>query len=98
MSIHRSTFRKHRSPPTGYRLPARIASGSRHNTVLGMESLESREMLAATVVADYVVTQNWGSGFQGQVTLTNQQAAAVPNWTLQFDYGASITSIWDGKI
>ena len=55
-------------------------------------------MLTATVVASYAVTQNWGSGFEGQIKLTNQQTIAVPNWTLEFDFGASITSIWDGRI
>ncbi len=55
-------------------------------------------MLTATVVASYAVTQNWGSGFEGQINLTNQQTVAVPNWTLEFDFGASITSIWDGRI
>ena len=55
-------------------------------------------MLTATVVASYAVTQNWGSGFEGQIKLTNQQTIAVPNWTLEFDFGASITSIWDGQI
>ena len=39
-----------------------------------------------------------GSGFQGTVTLQSQQAAAVTNWRLEFDYAANITSIWDAKI
>ncbi len=55
-------------------------------------------MLAATVVADYAVSQNWRSGFQAQVKLSNQQTIAVNNWTLEFDFGANITSIWDGHV
>jgi hypothetical protein len=94
-----SGFRKHRSPPSGYRPLAEHAEYSRRQSRRSaVEALEPRALLAATVVADYAVTQNWGSGFEGQITLTNQQAAAVPNWTLEFDFGASITSIWDGRI
>ncbi|HEY2760890.1 MAG TPA: cellulose binding domain-containing protein, partial [Pirellulales bacterium] len=97
MTIHRSSFRKHRSPPTGYRPPIAL-SGARIARHSAFESLEPRALLAATVAADYEVTQNWGSGFQAQLTLRNSQSTPVSNWTLEFDYGASITSIWDGKI
>jgi Cellulose binding domain/Calx-beta domain/Glycosyl hydrolases family 18 len=94
-----SRFRKHRSPPSGYRPLAEHAEYLRRKSHrAAIEALEPRALLAATVVADYAVTQNWGSGFEGQITLTNQQAVAVPNWTLEFDFGASITSIWDGRI
>ena len=55
-------------------------------------------MLAAGVVASYSLTQDWGSGFQAQIQLTNQQATSVPNWQVQFDFSRNITSIWDAKI
>jgi hypothetical protein len=50
------------------------------------------------VAANYAVTQDWSSGFQAQISLVNQQASAVPNWTLAFDYSASIAAIWDAKV
>lgn len=99
MNFGHSPFRKHRSPPIRYR-PTLLQSRKTHhsNYRAGLETLEPRTMLAATVVPNYVVTQSWGSGFEGQITLTNQQTTAVGNWQLAFDYGASITSIWDGSI
>ena len=63
-----------------------------------LEVLEPKVVLAANVVAAYTVTQDWGTGFEGQIKLTNQQSTAVKNWSLAFDYGALITQIWDGKI
>ncbi|MBM4070138.1 MAG: hypothetical protein FJ271_14475 [Planctomycetes bacterium] len=66
-------------------------------TRLEIENLESR-VVPAGVVASYAVTQDWGSGFQAQVQLKNQQTSAVSNWRLEFDYAASISSIWDARI
>ncbi len=60
--------------------------------------LEPKVVLAANVVAAYTVTQDWGTGFEGQIKLTSQQTTAISNWSLAFDYGALITQIWDGKI
>jgi chitinase len=99
MNFGHSLFRKHRSPLGGFQ-SAKRERGNRTNSNhrFVVESLEPKTMLAATVVPTYVVTQNWGSGFQAEITLTNQQATAVKNWQLAFDYGASITSIWDGAI
>ncbi len=64
---------------------------------LEIECLEGREVPAG-VIASYAVTQDWGSGFQGQVQLNNQQTNAVSNWRLEFDDAASINSIWDARI
>jgi hypothetical protein len=66
-------------------------------TILGLETLEDRVVPAGGVLENYSVTQDWGSGFQAQLQLVNQQAA-VSNWQVQFNYGAPITSIWNTGI
>ena len=76
------------------RLRAKLAKGPAQLTA---ESLETRALLAA-VVADYGVAGDWGSGFQAGITLESQDAAAVENWTLSFDYEATIGSIWDAQV
>jgi hypothetical protein len=48
--------------------------------------------------AAFAVTSDWGSGFGGQITITNTQATGVNNWSLSFDWDRSITDIWDGSI
>ncbi|MDG3005072.1 cellulose binding domain-containing protein [Paludisphaera mucosa] len=50
------------------------------------------------VAAAFAVTQDWGSGLQATVTLTNRQSAAVADWVLEFDYTAGITQIWDAQV
>lgn len=61
------------------------------------ELLEGR-LVPAGVRVDFAVTQDWGSGLQANVILTNTDSSPVNNWKLSFDYGATITSIWDAKI
>ena len=77
-------------------LPIRAQGrSSRRARHLAVEAMEGRTLLTA---AAFQVTQDWGSGFGGQVAITNTQATPVNNWSLAFDFDRSITSIWDGKI
>ena len=66
-------------------------------TRLELEALEAREVPAG-VVPTYTVTSDWGSGFQADLQLANQQASSVPSWRLEFDLAASISSIWNAQI
>ena len=61
----------------------------------GLELLEGRALLSS---AAFAVTSDWGSGFGGQVTITNTQSTPVSNWSLGFTWDRSITQIWDGTI
>ena len=69
-----------------------------HSRSAGIEPLEERRMLTVGVTASYAVSNDWGSGFQAAIQLTNQQATPVANWQLQFDFARNITSIWDATI
>lgn len=63
---------------------------------LGIEFLEDR--LSPAQVA-FAITQDWGSGFQGQLAITNALTdPAVADWQLEFDYDAQVNSIWDARI
>ncbi|MFI7617057.1 chitinase [Nonomuraea terrae] len=52
---------------------------------------------AATATASFVKTADWGSGFEGRVTVTNTTATSMNGWNVQFDVpaGFSIPSAWD---
>ncbi|MEV4385535.1 cellulase family glycosylhydrolase [Micromonospora sp. NPDC049580] len=52
---------------------------------------------AATVV--FSVTNNWGSGYQGQVTVTNDTSAPISSWRVEFDLpaGSSISQSWNAQ-
>jgi GH18 family chitinase len=47
------------------------------------------------ISVEYATTADWGSGFGGQITITNQSQEAISNWTLEFTTRATIDSIWN---
>ena len=48
--------------------------------------------------ASFVVINDWGAGFQGAITITNNNASPVVNWRLEFDWDRNLTQIWDAVI
>ena len=61
----------------------------------GLEQLEGRALMTS---AAFALTSDWGTGFGGQITITNTQSTAISNWTLAFNWDRAITQIWDGAI
>ena len=47
---------------------------------------------------EYETTSDWGSGFNGQITLTNVGSTAWSDWTVEFDWDRNITQIWNAEI
>ena len=52
----------------------------------------------SSIPVAFTVTNDWGSGFQASMKITNNTTAALNNWTLEFDWNRNITQIWDGVI
>lgn len=48
--------------------------------------------------ARYTTTSDWGSGFCGEIAVTNDTGAALSDWTLEFDFDRSLTSVWEGTV
>lgn len=53
---------------------------------------------ASASSVQFALTNDWGSGFQAGITLTNQGSTSLTGWSLEFDFPYSITSIWDAKV
>ena len=47
---------------------------------------------------NYSQIEDWGNGFQGQVSITNNGDSNLVNWDLDFDLPTGISSIWDAEI
>jgi predicted carbohydrate-binding protein with CBM5 and CBM33 domain len=45
------------------------------------------------------VTNNWGSGFQAELSITNASATAIDGWNISFPINAAVTKLsgWNGK-
>ncbi|MGO9924208.1 MAG: cellulose binding domain-containing protein [Isosphaeraceae bacterium] len=52
--------------------------------------------LAATV--SFADVNDWGSGFTGNITITNTGTTPIEGWTLSFDFAVSISSIWNATL
>ncbi|HSC66146.1 MAG TPA: pectate lyase [Cellvibrio sp.] len=47
----------------------------------------------------YTVTSNWGSGFTGEIKVTNDTAATVNNWSVSWqESGVSVTNAWNATL
>jgi len=46
----------------------------------------------------FKVADDWGAGFVANMTIQNNQATPVGGWTLEFDFAADITNIWNATI
>jgi hypothetical protein len=54
---------------------------------------------AGTLDASYQAGTSWGTGYDGQYTITNAGSAAVTGWALGFTLpsGTSLSSLWNGS-
>lgn len=66
---------------------------------------ESYELIQNSVAAQeddyevaYHVDGDWGTGFYGSITITNNSTVNQEEWVLEFDYDREITEIWNGVI
>jgi chitinase len=47
---------------------------------------------------DFSVAGDWGSGFTGNMVITNTGTSRINNWQLEFDFDRNISGIWNGSI
>ena len=46
----------------------------------------------------FLKDSDWGSGFEGEITIKNTGDKEIDQWNLEFDWDKEITSIWNAKI
>ena len=50
------------------------------------------------VDVDFTLISDWGDGFQGAISITNNTVSNIDTWSLDFDFPNSINNIWDAEI
>lgn len=53
---------------------------------------------AQNVTVQYVTTQDYGTGFTGEIKITNGGTQPINGWTLEFDFNRNLNSIWEAQI
>lgn len=81
------TFQLMLSNPSGASLDVTRASG----TIQAPPQTRSPDVL-------FAVTSDWGTGFNGYLTIRNSTRTPWTSWTLSFDFAGKITSIRDASI
>lgn len=54
--------------------------------------------LPAGITCTYKVTSDWGSGYQGEITVTNASGKTYNGWTLNFALSNKINSLWGADL
>ena len=54
--------------------------------------------MMAVISPAYEVTGQWGNDFEARITLENHGSHPVVDWTLSFDYGATISAVWGASL
>lgn len=57
---------------------------------------EASDNLPAEV--NFSLISDWGSGFQGSISITNNSESNIDSWSLEFDFPNQINNIWDAAI
>jgi cellulase/cellobiase CelA1/aryl-phospho-beta-D-glucosidase BglC (GH1 family) len=52
----------------------------------------------ASTAVRFSITSTWPTGYNGEITVTNNGDTAVNGWTLEFDFTSTITNVWNGTI
>ena len=47
---------------------------------------------------EYRLSSDWGSGFTGEILITNNTDTLLEDWILEFNFNRNITNIWNGCI
>ncbi len=87
----------HRTQSRQQRRSLDRASRRQRLSQLAQEQLEGRAMMAR-LVPGLSVTDEWNTGFNGDVVLANESATVVEGWRVQFDYDGEIATLWNGVI
>ncbi|MFM7291181.1 MAG: glycosyl hydrolase family 18 protein [Planctomycetia bacterium] len=49
-------------------------------------------------MVQFKVVSDWGTGFNGDVTVTNNGTTTLTDWAVTFDFDGQISSLWNGSI
>jgi len=78
-----------------------VAPADAGNTVtctIENEYIDPGSSGSSNLSCEHVITNNWGSGFTGQIQITNTSTSPVTDWSTTWSYtdSTSVNNVWDG--
>ena len=75
-----------------------VAGAALATIAAGAIALPAASAQTSDVTLDWRITQDWGTGYQGAVTITNASGRAIDPWSVTVPYGNTINSAWDATV
>ena len=86
-------------PVGGYVECGFIGKGALNELPTGFELVEKRgEANKLSYSVEYELNSDWGSGYNGTITITNNSEFVLEDWELEFNFNRQISNIWNGII
>ncbi|WP_419193099.1 Calx-beta domain-containing protein [Kolteria novifilia] len=64
----------------------------------GLVTILDDDASVAPVTVDFNVASDWGSGFVGNIAISNGLTTPVDDWVLEFDFAGDFVNIWNAEI
>jgi hypothetical protein len=74
-----------------------LSTGSDGEITTGTATLRNDDFSAGDLF-EYVTVTDWGSGFTGEITLTNNGHTAWDGWTVEFEWDHQLTQVWSASL
>jgi len=74
------------------------AVGATLVSATGSGTIQDNDAPAPMADVDFAVVNDWNSGFQGAIEISNESDTAWEGWTLEFTFDGDITDIWNAEI
>ncbi len=81
-----------------YSLTARATDNNGAVTTSSVVAVTVNPNTPVQLQVTYRTIVEWGTGFQGEVRVTNNSSVAASNWTVTFNCPHNLTPIWDAVI
>lgn len=72
--------------------------GATLTSAIATGSILDNDAPAPTAEVDFTNVNDWGSGFQGSISIHNDSEDDLSGWTLEFTFSGEITDIWNAEI
>jgi hypothetical protein len=69
-----------------------------NGAVAGTASVTIAPPATTSATAKFLLVSAWNGGFQANIVVANTGSTPISNWVLQFNFAATITSIWNGTV
>jgi endo-1,4-beta-D-glucanase Y len=72
--------------------------GATLSSAMASGTILDNDAPAPTSDVTFTNVNDWGSGFQGEISIQNESENDLESWTLEFTFAGDITDIWNAEI